>query len=197
MSPRFPKGWSLVAWTAALVGAMAAVILAAYGPTREGMHALLRATARSSLLLFLGAFVASSLRAAWPSRFADWLVENRRHLGVSFAVSHTFHFAAILGLTRVSSEQTPVVVVLLGGIGFVFIAAMAATSFDTTAAWLGARRWHLLHAVGVHYLWAVFTLTALGSVHRDPVAALSVALLLSAMALRLMRRKTLPARAAV
>src|ERR1043166_5182815 len=116
-----------------IVGAMSAAIVSAYGPTQAGMHGVLRATARTSLTLFLAAFVASPLRAAWPSRFADWLVENRRYLGVSFATSHTFHFAAIIGLTRVSPESTPAVVVGLGGLGFVFIAAMAATSFDTTA----------------------------------------------------------------
>ena len=185
------KGWCLIGWTALIVGAMSAAIIGAYGPTEAGMHGVLRATARTSLTLFLAAFVASPMRAAWPSRFADWLVENRRYLGVSFAISHTFHFAAIIGLTRVSSQSTPHVVVVLGGLGFVFIVAMAATSFDTTAAWLGARRWKRLHTAGVYYLWIVFTLTALGAANRDPAAAVSVAVLLSAMALRLMRRRAL------
>ena len=189
--PTVFSGWWLVGWTALIVGAMSAAIVSAYGPTQAGMHGVLRATARTSLTLFLAAFVASPLRAAWPSRFADWLVENRRYLGVSFATSHTFHFAAIIGLTRVSPESPPAVVVALGGLGFVFIAAMAATSFDTTAAWLGARRWKRLHTTGVYYLWIVFTLTALGAANRDPIAAVSVALLLSAMVLRLMRRRVL------
>jgi sulfoxide reductase heme-binding subunit YedZ len=190
-------GWPLVGWTALGVGAMASAILAIHGPTATAMHTLLRATARTSLVLFLGAFVASSLRATWPSAFTDWLVQNRRYLGVSFAVSHAFHFAAIIGLVRLTPETPPLPVVVLGGSGFVFIAAMAATSFDATAAWLGPRRWKTLHTAGVYYLWTVFTLTALGAVSRDPIATIAVALLLSAMVLRLLRRRTLQARPAV
>jgi len=189
MTARSLNGWPLVGWTALVVGTMTSAIVADEGFTQGAMHAALRATARTSLVLFLAAFVASSLRATWPSRFADWLSSNRRYLGVSFAVSHAFHLAAIVGLVRLSPEPTPVVTIVLGGLGYVFIAAMAATSFDATAAWLGARRWKLLHTTGLYYLWIVFTLTSLGAAHRDPLATIALASLLSAMALRWVRRR--------
>jgi sulfoxide reductase heme-binding subunit YedZ len=185
MSAEFSKGWWLVAWTAATVSTCAALVLAVHGPTPRAMHLILRATARTSLILFLAVFVASPLRAAWPSRATRWLVENRRYLGVSFATSHAVHFAAILGLTRVAPERPGAVVLLLGGLGYGFIAAMAATSFDTTAAWLGPRRWKMMHTCGVYYLWTVFTLTSLGGVMRDPLAVVSVGLRASALLLRL------------
>ena len=185
MSAEFSKGWWLVAWTAVTVGTIAALVLAVHGPTQQGMHLVLRATARTSLVLFLAVFVASPLRATWPSRATHWLVENRRYLGVSFATSHTVHFAAIIGLTRVSPERPDLVVVLLGGLGYAFILAMAATSFDTTAAWLGPRRWKVLHTSGVYYIWSVFTLTLLGGVMHDPLSLFSVTLLAAALLLRL------------
>jgi hypothetical protein len=182
----FSKGWWLVAWTALTVGTNAALVLAVHGSKQQGMHLILRATARTSLVLFLAVFVASPLRAAWPSRATRWLVENRRYLGVSFATSHTIHFAAIIGLTRVSPARPDLVVLLLGGLGYAFILARAATSFDTTAAWLGPRRWKMLHTCGVYYIWSVFTLTSLGGVRHDPLSVVSVALLASALLLRLL-----------
>jgi methionine sulfoxide reductase heme-binding subunit len=186
MRAEFPKGWWLVAWTAVTVGVFAALVLAVHGPDQQAMHLILRATARASLVLFLAVFVASPLRAVWPSRATRWLVENRRYLGVSFATSHTTHFAAIIGLTRVAPERPDLAVLLVGGLGYVFIVAMAATSFDTTAAWVGPRRWKMLHTCGVYYIWSVFTLTLLGGAMRDPLSVVSVALLASALLLRLM-----------
>jgi len=77
------------------------------------------------------------------------------------------------------------VTLVIGGMGYVFLAAMAATSFDTTAAWLGARRWRTLHSIGVQYLWFVFALTLLGKVGRSPVAAVAELALFGALGLRL------------
>ena len=186
MSVEFSKGWWLVAWTAVTVCTFAALVLAVHGPNQQAMHLILRATARTSLVLFLAAFIAAPLRAVWPSRATRWLIENRRYVGVSFATSHTVHFAAIIGLTRVTPERPDLVVLLLGGVGYAFILAMAATSLDTTAAWLGPRRWKMLHTCGVYYIWSVFALTSFGGVMRDPLSVVSVALLASALLLRLM-----------
>jgi DMSO/TMAO reductase YedYZ heme-binding membrane subunit len=48
---------------------------------------------------------------------------------------------------------------VVGGIGYVLIAAMTATSFDRSAAWLGPRRWRRLHTIGAYYVWLVFFLS--------------------------------------
>jgi hypothetical protein len=82
---------------------------------------------------------------------------------VSFATSHLAHLLAILALvgwsgSRLVATAGPATLVL-GGIGYGFIAAMAATSFDRSAAWLGARRWKRLHTVGGYYLWFIFFAT--------------------------------------
>ncbi|MET0152535.1 MAG: hypothetical protein ABW298_07995 [Candidatus Binatia bacterium] len=184
------RGWSLVAWTALVVGGGAAGILASEGAGEAGLLEVLRATARTSLLLFLCVFLASTARACWPNRASEWLLENRRYLGVSFATSHAVHLAAIVGLTRVSAHRPDSAVLVLGGLGFLLILAMAATSFDRTAALLGARRWKRLHTTGIYYIWAVFTLTYLGNAAKDPKAVVSVALLLGALAFRLSRRRS-------
>ena len=65
---------------------------------------------------------------------------------------------------------------------------MAATSFDRTAAWLGRRRWKVLHTVGGYYLWFVFLFTYLGNTARAPWLFAPVVLLLAVLAVRLYAR---------
>jgi len=65
-----------------------------------------------------------------------------------------------------------------------------------TAAWIGARHWKRLHATGIFYVWSVFVLTYLGNATKDPRAAISVFLLLAALAFRLARRRAPHAHAA-
>ena len=45
---------------------------------------------------------------------------------------------------------------VFGGIGYAFIIAMTATSFDSTAAALGPHAWRILHFTGGYYLWFQF-----------------------------------------
>src|SRR5260370_42287646 len=51
--------------------------------------------------------------------------------------------------------------IVLAGAAYLFIAAMTATSFDRTAAWLGPRKWRLLPLLGGWYIWIRFA-TAIG-----------------------------------
>src|SRR5438552_3515220 len=62
-----PRGWSIVGWAALLIGAMVGSILAVAGGGEEGVRVVIRATARTSVVLFTAAFVARSLSRTWPS----------------------------------------------------------------------------------------------------------------------------------
>jgi len=68
---------------------------------------------------------------------------------------------------------------VLAGSAYLFIAAMAVTSFDRTAAWLGPRKWRLLHLVGGWYIWISFAIAVGKRVPLDrfywPMAALVLA----------------------
>jgi sulfoxide reductase heme-binding subunit YedZ len=92
-----------------------------------------------------------------------WQRRNRRYLGVSFAVSHLVHLAALIALVRTDQALfwtlTNPANIVLAGTAYLFIAAMTATSFDRTAAWLGARRWRLLHLIGGWYIWVSFAVS--------------------------------------
>jgi hypothetical protein len=69
-------------------------------------------------------------------------------------------------------------------LAYVVLFLMTATSFDTTAAWLGRRVWLLLHRTGAYYLWFVFFVTYLPSSISSPFYVPHLLILLAAMGLR-------------
>jgi DMSO/TMAO reductase YedYZ heme-binding membrane subunit len=168
-------GWLTLA--CALLAALAFVVEG--GPGEEGIRAIVRSTARTSIVLFLAAFTATSLRRLWRAPATAWLLRNRRWVGLSMAASHAGHLAALVALAVVSAEARAdmgATTLLGGGLGYAFLAAMAATSNDRAVARLGARRWRALHRTGGWVLWAIFALSyvprALASSGYVPLAAL-------------------------
>lgn len=187
-------GWRLVGVTALVLVALIEGLLAAYGRGEPGWRAVVRTTAATSLVLFLSAYLASSLRRLRPGTATRWWLRNRRYLGVSFAVSHFAHLGAIVALSRASGTSPGPAVVVVGGLGYLLIAAMVATSFDRSAAWLGARAWNRLHRAGLHYVFGVFLFTYAGAAAQGRIfPALAAASLLAALALRLVARLRRPA----
>src|SRR5215216_2736612 len=81
-------GARLVAAAAAALVVGCALTLTLFGTDEAGTRAVVRFTARTSALLFSGAFAASAINRLWPGPPARWLLRNRRYLGLSFAVSH-------------------------------------------------------------------------------------------------------------
>jgi len=180
-----PAGWPLVGWSALVIGTLIAVVLAARGQGEAGLRAVIRTTAFTSLVLFSSAFVAAAANRTWPCALTGWLRRNRRYLGVSFAVSHFGHLAAIISLaTAVPGFRPGLVTVTLGGFAYLLLLAMVATSFDRTAAWVGPRAWRTLHTTGIYYIWLIFLLTYLPRLAKSPAYALVIAVLLADVGLR-------------
>ncbi len=154
------EGWSIVGAVAiALVLVVTIQAMTATAPV-EGVRGIIRATARSSFALFSLAFTASAARHFWPNAWTRWQLRNRRYLGVSFGLSHLVHLLAILSLGRIAPMQlaahADAVTWIFGGVAYVFIALMTATSFDRTARLIGRRAWTMLHTVGSYYIWFIF-----------------------------------------
>jgi len=179
-------GWPIVGCAAAIVLALCAAALAVAGGGEAGWRAVIRLSAKTSLLLFSAAFVASSARVLWRTELTRWLLANRRYVGVSFAASHAIHLGAIVTLLWVAPDfQISTVTLIAGGLAYVFLAAMTATSFDRSAAWLGARRWRLLHKTGMYYCWFIFFISyAPRALMESAWYAPLVIVLLGALALR-------------
>jgi hypothetical protein len=183
---RSVAGWPIVGWATLGLAGMTLAIVAVLGTGEQGMRFLIRASALTSLLFFSAAFSASSAEKIWRAPWSRWLLTNRRHLGVSFAVSHTIHLVAIIALARVLGDEFEIdtTTLVAGSLAYVFLYLMTATSFDRSAAWLGRRAWLVLHRTGAYYLWFVFFVTYLPSATQSAVYVPHVLLLLAALGLR-------------
>ena len=155
----------------------------------EGVRMVIRFTARTSLLFFCLAFGAAALARLWPNAWTRWQRRNRRYLGVTFAASHGIHAIAVASFALMAPTDyiaaTSAATYIFGGIGYVFIIAMTATSFDLTAAAIGPRAWRILHVTGGYYLWFQFMVSFGKRVPGMPLYALFLIPLLAVMALRL------------
>jgi len=183
------SGWALTRnASAALAAAFAIRYLAAAGG-EESIRAVVRLTAQTSVVLFVAAFAASSLRVVWKSEATAWLLKNRRYVGVTFAFSHLVHLFALIALGRVSQEfvdSLNATTLIGGGLGFVFIGLLAATSSNRAVATLGAANWRRLHKVGVYYIWVIFFQSYLPrALFTSPVYWLPTGLLLAGFGLRI------------
>jgi sulfoxide reductase heme-binding subunit YedZ len=182
------NGWRLTGLLAALLLAMSLYFLRS-GAEVEGLRLVIRATARTSLVLFAMAFAASALVQLAPNGFTRWQRRNRRYLGVSFAVSHAIHLVALLALVRIDAQLfwtlTNPANIVLAGTAYLLLAAMTLTSFDRTAAWLGARRWRLLHLFGGWYIWISFAVSVGKRLPQGPVYWAMMALVLAVGIVRL------------
>jgi methionine sulfoxide reductase heme-binding subunit len=197
------NGWTLTGVLSLAVALMAVGIAAAHQFDVEGMSAVIRATARSSLLFFCLAFSAAALHQLWPNGWTRWQRRNRRYLGVTFGVSHGVHAIAIVSLILVAPElvgsAASTDMLIFGGLGYAFIVAMVATSFDRTAAVLGPRAWRALHWTSVYFIWLSFVVTFGKRAGANPAYWSFIAILLAVMALRLLawRRSSARTRASV
>lgn len=171
-------GWRITGVGALVLTLLFAAVMAIAGTDEAGLRALVRFTARCSLLVFLPVYTASSLRRLWPSSTSRWLLRNRRFLGVTFAWAHGLHALAIglLALLLGDAFRVPLPILAVGGAAYALLAAMVATSSDRAVRALGPRRWKALHRTGIHLLWLVFafdwTANAAASAAYLPLAAL-------------------------
>src|SRR3954469_6070422 len=157
------EGWRLFAMLALTLVALSLGIAGMRQFEVDGVRVVIRFTARTSLLFFCLAFSAAALARLWPNAFTRWQRRNRRYLGVTFAASHGIHAIAIAAFAAMDplgyAAATSLASYIFGGIGYAFIAAMTATSFDRTATALGAPAWRALHLIGGYYLLLQFMIS--------------------------------------
>ncbi|MCL6701930.1 ferric reductase-like transmembrane domain-containing protein [Pseudomonas sp. T1.Ur] len=182
------QGWSLFNLLAALVLLMTALILIINPDLTEGVRSAIRATARSSFVLFLLAFTASAFAVLVPSPLGKSLVRERRFIGLAFAFSHLVHALLIYWYGQLNTEFWPGRTTLgnvPGTVGYVFILLLALTSFKSTTRLIGATAWKRLHTTGMWVLAAIF---AYSNFKRIPMSAwyvLPFGLICAATAVRL------------
>jgi methionine sulfoxide reductase heme-binding subunit len=195
------EGWPLLGTISLVLLAASALAYGTAPGDTDGLRAIVRLTARMSLVLFLASFVASGLMRISPSAPARWLRRNRRQVGLGFAVSHAIHAVALVLLARRDPELfwqlTNVGNIISGGTAYLLIAAMAATSFNRTAALIGPTAWRRLHWLGAHYIWISFVVTNGKRVPMSLWYLVPVVLLFAALALRIVAARAARPAAAV
>jgi methionine sulfoxide reductase heme-binding subunit len=183
------KGWQLVGWVTFALAAMSAAIVLSRGAGEDAWRSGIRATARSSIALFLIVFAARPWNKLWPSPASKWTLRNRRYLGVSLFMSQVVH-AIFIGLLIAQYPASfwagvKMSTVVGGAFGYLLLLLMALTSFDRTAALIGKRAWKILHTLGMYYVWIVFASSYGPRAAHSPLSAVFAVLLLAALVLRL------------
>jgi hypothetical protein len=102
---------------------------------------------------------ASALYALFPGPVPAWLMRNRKYIGLAFAVAMAWQGLFIFLVSTLHRDYYVGEIFLLrdeieGSTGYLFLAAMVATSFDFGRKLLTAAQWKLLHRSGVYFLWA-------------------------------------------
>lgn len=153
----------LVAGAGAL--GLAALCLVLAGTGRQGTTIGLRATALFSFPFLVGAYAASALTLLRPGKLSEWLLLRRRLLGLAFSVAIAVHLVLIVHLLTLPSSPPPKVLGLTPGfLTYMVLAAMVLASLGPVAKVMGSARVRLLLRIGLHWVFAVFTLGLLKGV---------------------------------
>ncbi len=174
-----PQQWNIVAISTLILVILMGSIAIVHGIDEASLRIAIRSTARTSAILFVVAFIASAIRKFYPGQIGNWLLKNRRYLGISFAISHAFHALAIVGLAMVATNSVRSDAGAM--LGYVFIILMTITSFDRPAQLLGYRSWKILHATGAYYLWIAFVVSFSKRIPNNPgfYAPITIALVMA------------------
>jgi len=105
------------------------VVFYGEGLTEDNFRQMIRVTATSSLALFSLVFSASSLHYFF--RDGRWrpVMQARRRLGLSFALSHAAHLLAIIAMVEIvfAGDYSQLGDIVGGSVIYLFIFAMAVT----------------------------------------------------------------------
>ena len=148
--------WGLVGLTAVVM-----IVSAAFMPSsnEDAIGYMLRVTARLAFVFLMLAYIARPLGQLVSSGLihdtSRWLLKRRRHLGLSMALAHTVHFGYVVALFVVLDMPLEWITIVFGGLAFVLMWLMAATSNRFSMVRLG-KNWKRLHTFGLHYLWIIF-----------------------------------------
>jgi methionine sulfoxide reductase heme-binding subunit len=126
----------------------------------------IRATARISFVLFLGAFLGDALYRLTPAAATRWLKANKDGFTLGFAGSHTVHLAFILALVAAIGREQAFKRVMLVAFttGFLLIYGLAAGVLLRHLTFWSLRFEALAH----YYLMALFAVSFTRHAIKEP-----------------------------
>ena len=138
-----------------------------------------RYTARISFFFFTVSFLASSIHYFLSNSLTNFIRNNRRHIGLSFALAHTIHLVALTSFFVNTNQNPDIVTVLGGGLAYLAMYIMAFTSNDNAVRKIGFKRWKLIHKLGANYIAFIFAFTYLGRLTKEEFSSVEFNLLFS------------------
>lgn len=159
--------------------------------TEDKLRMFIAGSARASAVLFSLAFGISSFYYFTKDRISKSILSYRPMIGLAFAVVHTAH---LIYLVILQKQFHPVFdlaagsALLGGGMAYVFMYAMAATTFPALKKKLSIRIWQGLHLVGGWWIWLIFFRSYFKNILRGGDAYVMFALLGTVLLLRISRR---------
>ena len=138
-----------------------------------------RYTARISFFFFTVSFLASSIHYFLSNSLTNFIRNNRRHIGLSFALAHTIHLVALTSFFVTTHQNPDIVTVLGGGLAYLAMYIMAFTSNDNAVRNIGFKRWKLIHKLGANYIAFIFAFTYLGRLTKEEFSSVEFNLLFS------------------
>ena len=152
---------SIIYGTGVLVALLCALVLLRADLTEDAVRQAIRLTAATSFILLICAFSARPMFQLTHSSLAGSLLRNRRQIGISVAVSHSFHLLTILLLVPVAFDgdisQLGSLADLAPGLAvYVVLYVMAFTSNNYSQQLLG-KGWKWFHTAGIYLLTLAFT----------------------------------------
>ena len=159
LKSKFLNGWGLFSLITfpisfAVVVAMATTDLS----SATGVSSLLQLSVRCSVPWLYLAFAASSIHMLLSNEFSRWLLRNRRVIGLCFAAGMAWQLTFILWMLTSHWGYYVGEVFLFADVavqipGYVFLIAMAVTSFMPVRRRLSPKQWRTLHKGGIYFLW--------------------------------------------
>jgi len=138
-----------------------------------------RYSARISFFFFVVSFSADSLHYFFSNSLTGFVRNQRRYIGLSFALAHTIHLVALTTFFVASGLTPDSLTVLGGGLAYVAMYVMALTSNDKAVKKLGLKRWKLIHKLGAYYIAFIFAYTYLGRLTGEQNSSVEFSLLFS------------------
>ena len=165
---RFANGWPLFWLIAALTFAAIVMGLSRMGvATPEATVSMIRLSVQLASPWILLAFIARPLGQLAPGVLAEWMLRNRRYLGLSFAAGFAWQ-AVFIGVLLVlygdyywQNLQNDFDL-LLRMLSYLLLLALTVSSFFPVRRRMRPDHWRYLQLVGVWYFWAAIWVTYAG-----------------------------------
>lgn len=127
--------------------------------TGAGVSHMIGYSVRFAVPLIFLVIAASSVKKLFPGPLPVWWLRNRKYIGLMFAVAMAWQCLFIFTMSVFFRNYYYEDIYLLrdeleGSVGYIFLVAMVATSFQFGRKWLNKQQWDLLHTSGVYFLWA-------------------------------------------